>query len=566
LKIGEKILNKSPWGIASGAEWFSDYPKFYPLLKNAGCNWFRYFPEWNTIQPEKGKWDWKIADEFVLYSQKNDMNLVGVWAYFAKWASLDGGTRRGPIKDILYWRDYISATVKRYGNYIKYWEVWNEFNGSFYESDNKVKDYVELVENAYEEAKRIDPSIKIGLSVASCDIGFLDLVIKNGASGHFDFIAVHPYENLAAMMNGDEEGFLQIARKLRKMLEDNKQRKDIQLFITEIGYQTSIEKDLVQDSKQAEAIVKAFLLSIIQGFDRIFWFEARGPAYGHDTDHGIIRRDWSLRPSYEALKQMTTLLGNDPEYLGFYNMAPELFAFLFNGANHQKIMVLWTECGKKLDCIFTANVKITKVNSETETVSIGEKVILTESPVFIQQIPEHIIRNVRIDRDNYFLSEVLRTKKGFFTWHFSREKINVIRQIFLRDEHKNFVKSCLFDGEFCTHITDKDRDNICIYFRIDIDSDFLSHDEGILRLTLVIKNGMSSEQQSIALTYETINGYEGFRTGYLAQRLLSESKWHEYSWELREAYFANRWGWNFALISLANSTDFFIREIKLEKI
>jgi predicted lipid-binding transport protein (Tim44 family) len=33
----------SPWGIATGAEWLGDYPKFNPLLNEAGVRWLRGF-------------------------------------------------------------------------------------------------------------------------------------------------------------------------------------------------------------------------------------------------------------------------------------------------------------------------------------------------------------------------------------------------------------------------------------------------------------------------------------------------------------------------------------------
>src|SRR5260370_13638287 len=68
------------------------------------------------------------------------------------------------------WRDYTSGTVRRYKDDVKYWEVWNEFNGSFGDSKNKVADYAELVVTAYDAAKKVDPSAKIGMSVAHFDV------------------------------------------------------------------------------------------------------------------------------------------------------------------------------------------------------------------------------------------------------------------------------------------------------------------------------------------------------------------------------------------------------------
>ncbi len=247
----------SPWGIASGAKWMGDYPRFNPMLQKAGVRWLRLFPEWQVIQPAKGQWNWSISDEMVANARTNTIKLIAVWAYLAPRASADGGTRKFPIKDIQYWRDYVCRTVDRYKDEITYWEVWNEFNGSFGDSKDKVKDHTELVVTAYDAAKKLDPAARIGLSVANFDVGFLDAVIKAGAADHFDFICVHPYENLGAVAEGGEVGYLRLAGNLRKMLAVNKQRTDIPLWITEVGDVAPIQAEPKRDAHQADMLVKA---------------------------------------------------------------------------------------------------------------------------------------------------------------------------------------------------------------------------------------------------------------------------------------------------------------------
>jgi len=168
----------SPWGIAAGADSGRTYARFTPALHQAGIKWLRLFPEWQNIQPKQGQWDWDGSDKLVANARANHIHLMGIWCYFAPWASADGGTRKGPIKDMQYWRDYVSATVRRYQSDIKYWEVWNEFDGSFYEGRqgaDKVKDYANFVVAAYDAAKKLDPNIQIGTCVGP---GFLDLVIN----------------------------------------------------------------------------------------------------------------------------------------------------------------------------------------------------------------------------------------------------------------------------------------------------------------------------------------------------------------------------------------------------
>ncbi len=90
----------SPWGVASGAEWFNDYPVFNPMLKQAGVRWLRGFYEWQLIQPTQDSWNFTPSDRLLQDAQANGLHLTGVFAYFAPWASADGGTRKFPIKNI----------------------------------------------------------------------------------------------------------------------------------------------------------------------------------------------------------------------------------------------------------------------------------------------------------------------------------------------------------------------------------------------------------------------------------------------------------------------------------
>ena len=63
--VRAQMVIANPFGIASGAEWSGDYPKFQPMLKDAGVGWIRYFDGWEGIRPRRGEWNWKWADEFV---------------------------------------------------------------------------------------------------------------------------------------------------------------------------------------------------------------------------------------------------------------------------------------------------------------------------------------------------------------------------------------------------------------------------------------------------------------------------------------------------------------------
>lgn len=103
----------SPFGIASSGESFADHPQLLPLLRQAGIGAVRSFPEWAGLQPERGKWNWATADAVVASARQSALELAGILAYLAPWASsaapgeADHGkrTRTFPIKDMQDWCD-----------------------------------------------------------------------------------------------------------------------------------------------------------------------------------------------------------------------------------------------------------------------------------------------------------------------------------------------------------------------------------------------------------------------------------------------------------------------------
>jgi len=549
----------SPWGIASGAEWSGDYPKFNPMLRKAGVRWLRLFPEWQTIQPKKGQWNWSVSDAMVADARANDIHLTGIFCYLAPWASADGGTRKFPIKDIQYWRDYVAGTVGRYKDDIQYWEVWNEFNGSFGDSKNKVKDYAELVVTAYDAAKKADPNVKIGLSVANFDVGFLDAVIKAGAADHFDFICVHPYENLGAVAEGGEVGYLSLAGNLRKMLAANKQRTDTPLWITEIGFQAPIKPDAKGDAEQADLLVKAYLLSLAQGFERIFWFEARGPAYGKGTDHGIIRSDWTPRPAYDALRTMTTQLGPEPHYVGWLDLGKGGYGFLFRGEKGN-VLAAWSPVDKKYRAKFDAALSVTDLAGKQSSLPAGQGLVLTQSPVFISDLPADLAKQAQSNvgkpypwGGDYANTKVVSCRLAAVNTEDGLKQVNPKTTVVVKDGGESYRRP-----DFAN--PDLKNEGRYVYFRVD--PQFVPFGTKELEVTITAKRLAPDKEAGMNVTYESMKGYKGAQVWWTIPK---DDKWHENTWKLSDANFVGQWGWNFRFDANGSSNEFLIKEVRVKK-
>lgn len=558
---GRSVLNLSvddgsPWGVASGAEWLSGYPQFNPLLAGAGVKWLRAFQEWQTLEPRRGYWNWAAADHLVQNARSNNIRLAWVLAYLAPWASANGGTRTFPVKDIQYWRDYVSHVVERYRGDIKYWEVWNEFNGSFAENGTP-SIYAELVREASMSAKAVDPSAKIGLSVANFDIHFLDAAIKAGAAGHFDYICVHPYEKMGLLEEGGEADFLAMAASLRQMLADNRQPADIPLWISEIGEQSSVTADPKADEKQALALAKSYLLALASGFQKVFWFEARGPSYGNNTDHGLIRSDFTLRPSYRALKTLSSTLGPTPLSKGWVELGEGGFGFVF-AAGDRSVLAAWAPVSGNVTVHLAGDMRVVDLSGQESELKAGHELVLTRVPVLILDPPAQIREEAARNQGRpypwgggYAQADLLTVKLG------PTNAENGIRQV-----RADTTVTAGAWQESARRMNFARADNEGHYAYFSVDPGFVRTGPAGLEIRVIARRLDRSKVAGFAITYESRSGYVG--TGYA--NIPEGDEWHELSWTVDDANFAGQWGWNFRVDAIASPNEFLIKEVRVRRV
>jgi hypothetical protein len=543
--------DSSPWGVASGAEWFSAYPIFNPMLKQAGVRWLRGFYEWQTIQPQQGTWNFTLPDRLLSDAQANGLHLTGVLAYFAPWASADGGTRRFPIKDIQFWRDYVAGMVGRYQSDIKYWEVWNEFNGSFAENGTPAL-YAELVREASLAAKRVDPTAKIGLSVANFDVRFIDAAIKAGAADHFDYICIHPYEILERLADKGEPVFLGMATTLRKMLKANRQRDDIPLWITEVGAPAPIKPDAVQDKVQAAQLAKAYLLAIASGFTRVFWFEARGPSYGNGTDLGLLRSDMTPRPSYAALGVLTRILGPEPRPAGWLELGDGGYGFLYDTPD-SPVLAAWSPGTHDISVTFDGSVQLSTLANEQLLLPAGKPLALATTPVLVKGLPAALVAKARSQKAMPYPWGGDHSGAAVVTAELKVSNVdNGVRQI--RPD------TTVAEAEWRrTDFSRGDGEGHYVYFWVD--PLFAPMGTTTLEITAVVRRTTQDKMAGMIIDYESDKGYVGSQ-----YRTIPEGDaWQEISWTIEDANFVGTWGWHFRLNAISSPNEFLVKEIRVRK-
>jgi hypothetical protein len=542
------------FAIASSAEWSGDYPRLFPILKEAGIQMVRSFPEWQEIEPAKGKWDWRSSDARVAGARKNGLEIFGCLAYLAPWASATGDTRTFPMKDLKDWNTFSAEVIGRYQNDISYWEVYNEFNGGFAPRGTP-RDYAAMVQGAYEAGKSANPKCKVGIGCADVDLSFLEQVIAQGAGGKLDFVVVHPYSLMSAAMSGRETVFLRLAENLRAMLRKTGQRDDLELIVSEVGIQST--NDPRPESIQAEAIVKAFTLSMAQGMSKVFWFEGRGPSYGKEGDFGIVRHDWSKRPSYFALQSLTSLLGARPRPRGWWNPTGKSFGFLFSGATGP-VLIAWASSDAGDRVRFPGAVTLSDLAGNAVPLPAGTTLNLSRTPVFVTGLPASLIAECES-----------KVGKPFPWLKDFRQADSVSVQMGASNVEDGLVQFESGDGKTATGLIDglyarrplRSAGSEYMYF--DVDGSYASVGDKDLEITVVARPVDVAQGAGFNLTYESITGYHESGESW---RSSGDAGWQTATFYLHDANFANNWGWNFRIRLSGYPGNVWIKQVTVKRL
>ncbi len=174
---GKIKLNPSPFGINAHVP----TDKEYKIMADANIKWARIdFLNWGFVQPEEGDFKWELADKKIKEAKESQIQILGILSYTAPWAST-ADPRITERRDVFMpkldlYEKYCFETVKRYKDYVKVWEIWNEPNiSAFWLPSPNVKEYFKLLKVGYMGVKRADPqAIVIGGVTSGTDVGFFE--------------------------------------------------------------------------------------------------------------------------------------------------------------------------------------------------------------------------------------------------------------------------------------------------------------------------------------------------------------------------------------------------------
>lgn len=283
-------------------------------MSEAGVSMVRMDFLWNDIEPAQGQFIFEKYDKIVNSLTDKHIEVLGLLSYNAAWT----GREWNEPPDIDLFMNYAVNTVRHFKGRVHYWEIWNEPDEKLYwNKQDDMRLYSELLKRVSLAIKKEDPSAKIVLGGVSRSIPVsLRKVYKNAGKEYFDVVSFHPFVD--PKLSNALEGLQGIYKGVYRIMEQYGDA-DKPIWFTEIGcpgVRTPNKQNgwwhgiSPTEQEQAEWLRKVYQSALQwKNVDKIFWaFFRDTPDHFHGgvDNFGLLRSDFSKKPSFESYKKLTT--------------------------------------------------------------------------------------------------------------------------------------------------------------------------------------------------------------------------------------------------------------------
>ena len=313
-------IGYQPFGVLAFLHWrhvwnqnkysSQDLKKTIKLIKKSGAAFVRMDFLWDDIEQQKGNFNFDKYDQIVELCTEENIRILGILDYCASWA---GKAWNWPPDNLDDFVNFCAKVVDRYKDRIKYWEIWNEPDSKdYWQPQDDMKKYTELLKRSYVALKKVDPSCKIVLGGMTSE-GFYAIkrIYQNGGKEYFDILNIHPFVNPLQPRDFKRIYFiLKNLERLQVQYSDSAKK----IWFTEIGC-PGIGRDIESkgwwegksptEKQQAEYLRRIYTdLIDLSNVEKIFWafFRDNKDHFKNDVDYfGLIRWDFSKKRSYSIL-------------------------------------------------------------------------------------------------------------------------------------------------------------------------------------------------------------------------------------------------------------------------
>ncbi|SHT78376.1 beta-galactosidase [Mycobacteroides abscessus subsp. abscessus] len=269
-------------------------------LQSIGVQDIRVFVPWIFVEPTQGTYNWSYMDMVMQAAAARNMGVMAEIASTPTWAGSSTSITGAGTPDPATYAAFAAAVAKRYGSTISAYEIWNEPNYVLSSDPIDATAYAALLKAAYPAIKAVDPTatvvagalgsvISFG-SITLDPVTFVKQMLAAGASGYFDALSFHPYQESlpfssgAGVANSPLTQLNSIYQLLQQYGDGN-----LKIWISEFGASTN------DVSEQTQADLIKNLIDTWQTLayaGPVFIYTAQDGVAGADG-FGIYNADWT---------------------------------------------------------------------------------------------------------------------------------------------------------------------------------------------------------------------------------------------------------------------------------
>lgn len=515
--------------IGSSSAGGNIHPKWLPQMAAIGIRDLRSFYGCWRVEKEEGTFDFTIFDERLTYDEYIGVRPGLLFNGLPPWKR---STNRGlPVNCLPEWSAMVKELVAHTKGRITTFECWNEPpNGT--DQEQTGVDYAKMLCATYDAAKAANPEAMVVMAAKSVHITYLDQALTAGAKGHYDAISFHPYEVLGCVVDhpGTEPVYLSIVPNVRKMLAARDPEKiKVPVFITEVGFDSRRGVE-----KQAQAVLKAYIMGIHQGIARIYLYEGMD---GDSGPLGLLDHTATPRPSYHALGRLIESVGRYPVSLGWVMLNDRHYGFMIQG-DKGPVLATWAATTQPETVDFGQQVNI--LDPVTGTTTPTDKIELTLRPILVLNPPEKMVE----------LAKANKSKPIPWGGDFSNAKSVSV----------TFGDPYVEQG-LHTMAADSIAANVVAYGGNQragqvpkggnvfyVDPNFLSYETVPIEITAMVKRNEKGDPISLSFEYESNqfsrHGYQKVEPQDIPE---NTSQWHKLTWKIDDCQFVGTWAFHFRI-------------------
>ncbi len=344
-----------------GASNQSLQPAFLNLIYLGGFSRIRDNCWWTTVEPTAGHFTFPAQyDSYVNTASSLGINLLFILgtgngaAYPGQFGS------SGLPNTTAGWNAYANYSkqcVLHYGAKVKQWEIWNEPQTDF-------TNYIPMLQAVYPAIKGADSTANViscagGGAGGGPGGGYIWPIYTDGrAFNDMDGYSIHPYMTPndpdlgypapGSTLSGQRVNVPSTWSWDRGFVNGHLKSNGVKLnyWVTEIGW-TCGGTSAVTDTFQAQSLARTYLLSREQNIAQgVFIYDFMNDATANgasEQNFGVIRADWSPKPSYSAMSVLASTLNS----LAYTSSIVETSStkILKYGSGNNYMIAAWTVAG-----------------------------------------------------------------------------------------------------------------------------------------------------------------------------------------------------------------------------